>query len=573
MQSLWHNHNNMLKRRIIITTLLCIIIVGLPLTIGYSYLLQKANAEQIIQINRYQYRSGANAVLSFLDEAKKIALTASSDYKVNLAVNLTSFDTPSSKRIALNAHDTISNYISASRINEYVNRFIIINTSSKMVISAASSKLMGQSDDFDLLSRKIAMGGGRIETNQLNIEKALNSSDLVITLTIPIEEDSYLYMELTLDILTPLIQFKNDYLDTGIVLSNGSLLFFDKMIPFAHNSIFDTSDLVHFENADYLCAQLIPDSSNFKILSALNYSKLISSTYSIYFNTAYIAIFVIFVATILAISLSKWITRPVQKLINHIKRISSDKLVVDPSIEEGNDEFALIGKTLNKMSSEIELFIKNKDEYYKERTRNEIALLQSQVNPHFLYNTLESIRWMATIQKNHGIEKMVKSLTALLKDLSKGTDDIYPLEKELQLLENYVEIQKIRYLDSFEFINNIPPALYNYSIIKFTLQPIIENAIINGIDPSKGNGIVVIDGKAENNELIIELRDNGSGMDYKEVQDLLSQERKGKMTGIGIYNVNRRIKLIFGEEYGLEINSKIDEGTKVTLHLPLRQYV
>lgn len=559
----------MLLRQIIIITLLCIVIVGLPLTLCYSYLLQKANAEQIIQINRYQYIEGENSASINLAEAKRIALTATSDYKVRLAANLTSIDSPEEKRIAVNAFEAITNYVYASSINEYINRFVIYNKSG-LVLSAASSKQMGQSDDKTLLDEKFSKD---FKTYYLNIEESLNNSNDIISFIIEIDSDSYLYMELTLDILSPLTNIKNNYIETGIILDDGRTFFLKDNIEFSEQSIFDDKDMVFHNKTKFLCAQFIPDSASFKILSTINYSSLLSSTYSIYYNSAYICLVSLLVATLLAVTLSKRITLPVQRLVKHINNINLDKIVVDESIEKGNDEFALIGKTINKMTREIEASILRKEEYYKEQKKNEIALLQSQVNPHFLYNTLESIRLMAVIQKNKGIERMVKSLVALLKDLSKGTDDIYPIEKELKLLENYVEIQKIRYLDSFEFINNISPDLFNLSIIKFTLQPIVENSIIHGIDPGKGNGIIVLDARCEEDLLIIEVSDNGCGIDDERIQELLTKESKGKMTGIGIYNVDRRIKLMFGEKYGLKIESTINKGTKIIIYLPKREYV
>lgn len=563
------NNMAMLSRQIIIITLSCIIIVGLPLALSYSYVIQKANAEKIVQMNRYQYMEASNTVARSLSEAKKLAFTAASDFSVRLASSVTDTSVSKDKLMCFKAFESLTNFVYASSVGPYINRLILYNYDG-VLLSAESSKVMGHLDDSLLLDEKFS---NLVVPYELGIDKALNSNADIISYVIALNDGAYLYMELTLDILSPLINFKNDYIDTVIIYDGALEGLSEEFTGFKGEAVFDSEEMVNDDGNKYLCARFSMDDASFSILSILDYSSLISSTYFIYYDSIFIIIVSLVVATILAFYLSRRITKPVRRLVEHINNTDPNKFVIDESIERGNDEFALIGKTINNMNREIEASLQRKEEFYKEQVRNEIALLQSQVNPHFLYNTLESIRLMAVIQKNKGIERMTRSLVALLKDLSKGTDDIYQLGRELELLDNYVEIQKIRYLDSFEFIDNIPVELHGLSIIKFTLQPIVENAIIHGIDPGRGNGIIVLEGRTEGDMLVIDVIDNGSGMDEATAQSLLLKETKGKMTGIGIYNVNRRIKLVFGEKYGLDIESIEGKGTKVSIRLPKREYV
>ena len=197
-------------------------------------------------------------------------------------------------------------------------------------------------------------------------------------------------------------------------------------------------------------------------------------------------------------------------------------------------------------------------------------LLQSQVNPHFLYNTLNSVYWMAVVQKNTGIEKMVKSLVNLLKNISKGVSDKIPLSEELALLDDYVSIQSIRYMGAFEYRCRVPEELLQYRIIKFTLQPLVENAIFHGVAPKGSFGVITVDAFEEADFLVLTITDDGVGMTQERAAALLaSGERvaQGSMTGIGLGNVNRRLKLAYGKGAGLAIESVPGEYTKVSVRI------
>ena len=189
-------------------------------------------------------------------------------------------------------------------------------------------------------------------------------------------------------------------------------------------------------------------------------------------------------------------------------------------------------------------------------------LLQSQVNPHFLYNTLNSVHWMAVVQKNTGIEKMVKSLVSLLKNISKGVSDKITLADELALLEDYINIQSIRYMGAFEYVCKVPEELQQYRIIKFTLQPLVENAIFHGIVPKGAFGVVTVDAFEEENFLVVTITDDGTGMTEDTVKTLLrpreNRDRSSSsMAGIGIANVHRRLRLSYGKGAGLSVERSL----------------
>ena len=211
---------------------------------------------------------------------------------------------------------------------------------------------------------------------------------------------------------------------------------------------------------------------------------------------------------------------------------------------------------VNRMTGEIR-FLMNKavvDE--KNKQDLEYRMLQSQINPHFLYNTLNSIKWMATIQNATGIAEMTTALSRLLKTVSKDIRKVVPLRDELALLDEYMVIQKYRYGDSVNFEKQIPDdALLETPIPRFILQPLVENAIFHGIEP-RGSGNIVFSAVRQEADLLVSLSDDGVGMDDETVY------------GIGLTNIDERLRSSFGESYGISVKSETGKGTTITIRLP-----
>ena len=208
-------------------------------------------------------------------------------------------------------------------------------------------------------------------------------------------------------------------------------------------------------------------------------------------------------------------------------------------------------------------------------------MLQNEVNPHFIYNTLNSIRWMATIQNAPGIAEMVTAFARLTKSISKGTQKLVPLQEELALLNDYFTIQQYRYGGDLEIeVSRIESETLccDCLIPRFTLQPLVENAIFHGLEPKGGHGSVLLDISTdlENGDVLLRITDDGVGMPPELVAHLLDEpteeaEKTEKFRHVGLWNVNRRIRYSFGESYGLTIESEEDVGTEVTIRLPYQK--
>ena len=291
-----------------------------------------------------------------------------------------------------------------------------------------------------------------------------------------------------------------------------------------------------------------------------------------------IVIIILISGGLLYLVLSHLINQPVASLQSKIDAIAQGDFSRDPSIEWEN-EFGTIGKGINQMSENVVSLMNKKVEDEKQKKDLEYQILQSQINPHFLYNTLNSIKWMATIQGAGGIAEMTTALARLMKNVSKGTGAQIPLKDELDLVQDYFLIQQYRYGGSVSLECRITdPSLYHCMIHRFSLQPIVENALFHGIEPKGCAGRIVIeaceaaapDGKPL---LKVSVTDNGIGMTEEIMKKVLTGEVDSSaefFRHVGINNVNKRIQYDFGEDYGITIQSETGENsyTVMTIILP-----
>jgi two-component system sensor histidine kinase YesM len=246
----------------------------------------------------------------------------------------------------------------------------------------------------------------------------------------------------------------------------------------------------------------------------------------------------------------------------------------------GEDEIGALGHGFNRMVHRIRDLIQIVYEEQNAKRRAEVTAMQSQINPHFLYNTLESINSLARKNKQHDISRMIVLLGKLLRMSISTFDDMIPIAKELDYVRHYLEIHKYRQSKVLSFSIDMEPDIMNLYTIKWILQPIIENTIIHGLDAGQsadGSSRIEIEGRLEDGDVLISIRDYGIGMPDDKLAELQHNldERAAELTKhghkVGLYNVQSRIKLYYGDPYGIQIESKQGSGTIVTLRLPRRE--
>lgn len=290
-----------------------------------------------------------------------------------------------------------------------------------------------------------------------------------------------------------------------------------------------------------------------------------------YFNSfiLIISLFGIVFEILASLFISAKISQPIKRLEKHMKRLENGDF--DISVEvKGEDEVKRLSKAFNMMVARIKTLMEQIIKEQEEKRKSELKALQAQINPHFLYNTLDSIVWMNENRNYDGVTVMVAALAKLFRiSLSKGNEMI-SIADEVEHARSYLIIQKIRYKDKFEYTIDVEPGLQSKRTLKLILQPIIENAIYHGISPLNEKGIIKISVIAEENNILLQVSDNGYGIKPEILEGLLVQESISYYSGgVGLKNVNERIKLCYGKNYGIEIKSEMDVGTKVNIRIPL----
>ncbi len=265
-------------------------------------------------------------------------------------------------------------------------------------------------------------------------------------------------------------------------------------------------------------------------------------------------------------------TKPIKDLVDVTDRVSRGDLTAR-SVNDSHDEVGVLSVSMNEMIEQINVLL---SQITKEQIRireAELELLQSQINPHFLYNTLDTIIWLAEGGDQKKVVDMVKSLSAFFRtSLSRGKD-IITIRDELVHAKSYLEIQQFRYQDILDYEIDVSEQYSEYTIPKITIQPLIENALYHGIKNKRGGGRIVVSARDEGDDIIISVSDNGIGMTPERLHEVtsgLNGDQPSDNAIYGLYNVNERIKLKFGDKYGITLHSVYNEGSTCNILLPKR---
>ncbi len=284
-----------------------------------------------------------------------------------------------------------------------------------------------------------------------------------------------------------------------------------------------------------------------------------------------VILFLILFGIILYTMLFRMVNVPIDALLSKMTKVAQGDFSRDNNIE-WNNELGEIGKGINDLSDSVDGLINSRIEDERTRQALEYRILQSQINPHFMYNTLNTIKWMATIQGADGIADISTALSRLLKNISKVEDNLIPLRNEIGLLNDYYTIMKYRYGGTIDLEYDIADdSLLDCMVNRFSLQPIVENSIFHGIEPKGSAGHINIRISEEDDDLLIDITDNGVGMDEETLKSLISNDKASPndfFKDVGISNVADRIRFTFGDRYGLSAESTQGEYTTIHIRLP-----
>lgn len=330
-----------------------------------------------------------------------------------------------------------------------------------------------------------------------------------------------------------------------------------------------TIDLKNISNKDStLFFSSIPYTEDWILCTMVENSYIHAQTNNIINLVVILGIILLLFSILLAIIVSGTIVKPIHKLKNHMLEVSNGNL--DSYYQtKNNDEISILGKVFNQMLRDIKKLIMEVYQVQAQKRNVELRVLQSQINPHFLYNTLDTIQWKALEYKAFDVADMINSLSIFFRiSLSDGKEFI-TIDDEIEHVRNYLEIQETRYKDKISYKINLDDSVPQYLVPKMIIQPLVENSIYHGLKLKKQKGNININVFSKDDYIIIEVIDNGLGMDLEK----LATTRKNLYESIesehyGLYNINERLKLTFKDKYSIDIDSEFGKGTRVSLKIP-----
>ena len=335
----------------------------------------------------------------------------------------------------------------------------------------------------------------------------------------------------------------------------------------------DTDTLANLPDGTYSESNVIyvlqtVEGSPWRVVGVSYVDELVTSNlWENFWLLALAAVAILLAALVSSIVISRALSRPLKGLSRAMRQFEKNADTFTYAPVGGAREVQELSESFGHMVVKIQHLMETVRREEINLRKTELKALQAQINPHFLYNTLDSIAWMCEQGRNDEAVQMVNALAQLFRiSISRG-HELIPIRSELRHAESYLKIQKHRYKNQFSYRFDVDESCLDFLCNKITLQPIIENAIYHGINGLVDEGEIVITLRADGSDVVFTVADNGVGMEAEQIQAILRKERSDH-TGIGIKNVNDRLKIYFGEGYGITIDSEPDVGTTVTIRMP-----
>lgn len=330
--------------------------------------------------------------------------------------------------------------------------------------------------------------------------------------------------------------------------------------------------VTYFQGTSMLVAFSTSSYTNWKTVGIVPLSELNSDILKNQWIIVFIGLVGLIVSLVLSIIFASRISAPINKLMSAMKKVENGHM--DVTFEDKNfNETKELSEGFQKMVKNLKELISKVYEGELRKKEAEFKALQAQINPHFLYNTLDTINYMLIIEEKYDVSKLVTNLGDILRYNIRKGNDIVTLEEDIEQIEKYLYIQKTRFGERLHYEFDISSDTLKCRILKLLIQPIVENSINHGIEMKRGQGFVKITSGISVDCLFIKVEDNGIGIDEEQLSRILMEEPAyvpiGKSTHLGISNVNRRIKMYYGEKFGIEIQSGKNTGTCVTIFLPV----
>ncbi len=571
-----------IKSKILLSTALVVSIALFANGVFAYHYFRSVLKSQVIRDNTAKMDQTGNQLLYFQEDISKfckfiiidneIQSLIQKSYKQNIFDSFSSRDKISRK---------LANYIC---LREYISSAFFVTASGDVFSNSTNydgnyRDTLNQSWYLNFKSRKINSGFSDPHTETVSQRPGPVISYIVQVNNI---EDTgkvfgKLIVNIDLNYIAQFLETACTQYDDFVLLNGSNALLFGKGSYPDYREISGITEEGIFENENSIGIFENSLDDGWKLISATSKSRIFSQIRFIYYFFILSAAASLALIILILLPVVKSITKPVVKLTNAVRAVSGGNLDTFVSIKSG-DEIEILSAGFNNMLQDLKKHIHQSLENEKIKRRLETDLLISQINPHFICNTLNMISYMARNAGNTDIVTMVKSFIYILQDTIrvKKDESFTSVRKEIDIVNHYVIIQKYRYPGKFELTWDIGSEdIPDYLIPKTLLQPLVENALFHGICPGDGPGTINISIYTQSEQLVIIVEDNGVGMTDLMIECLMNgqepENSASRMRSIGFGNVRDRISYLFGQKYGVEIESHINSGTKVILRIPIIQ--
>ena len=590
-------HPGIIQKRILAITVSCLLGICVIISLVSFYIFQNYLQRSLIQsaeTNLQLLSDNIDSNISYIYQMIRFCQTNS-----NISTYIANNPNPGAA-LSVATYDRLAEEFNSNPANSYITRLAVVTDEHFLqIVAAVYSSTMDLAEEIPKLSffeTLLEEPGYNLSTGFVKDPFYRNGKDILpvirpITYPFSSKRGGYLFLEISADLFTSAFERYTTAEDSYVYLTIGEhqYLYGDGCLTevessyeirktLSASSMIEGCQINEIKNNDGVSKIMVSVplelpgcyiSQNISHLELQNQYRLL---WCILGGTL---ISILGMGILLMYILNHMITVPVSRIRSKMQLVAKGDFERDPAIE-WKHELGDIGRGVNDLCESVLQLMQTRLEDEKQKKDLEYKMLQSQINPHFIYNTLNSIKWMADIQGAFGISEMTAALAKLLKSISKGTQLLIPIREELSLLQDYFTIQRCRYGGTITMdVQTDSEEILDCRILKFTLQPLVENAIFHGIEP-KGTGHISIhamaeDGKDGARDIRIDVTDNGVGISPEKAKYVLLSNDDGRsdfFREIGISNVHRRLQYEFGEQYGITIESTEGEYTTMSIHLP-----
>lgn len=589
-------HSGSIQKRILTITLSCLLGMCVIISSVSYYLFQNYLRRSLIQSTETSLQLLSDTINGSMDDIYQLARFCQTNGDV---ANYIAQNPNPGSVLSVATYDRIYEEYSNNPSSSYIPRLAVItNDHFLQIVSAAYSStddLAEEVPELPFFDTLLDAGGYNFSTGFISDPFSRQGIQVLpilrpITYQFNSVQGGFLFLEVSPALFTDALKRYTIAEDSSVLLTLGSHHYRYEdgrltELPVSYNvlrdltstAMIDGIQITEIKNTDGHTRTMVTAPLNLPdcyISQSISLSELHDQQWILFGILSGTLISILALGILLMLLMNRMIHVPVSRLRAKMLRIAQGDFSRDASIE-WRHELGDIGRGINDLSENVNLLMNKRLEDEKQKRDLEYKVLQSQINPHFIYNTLNSIKWMATIQGADGISEMTTSLAKLLKSISKGTSLLVTVREELSLLQDYFTIQSYRYGGTITMeIQVDEESIYDCRIIKFTLQPLVENSIFHGIEP-KGTGHILIHAAREiyreTDCIRIDVRDDGVGMSPAKAEQILNSNEEGSsdfFRELGVSNVHQRLQYEFGAPAGITIDSVEGMYTVMSIHIP-----